>query len=259
MTMPDPAPDSMPHQTPTALVTGTSTGIGRVIALALARAGYDLAVTEVETAPLRTLLDAPEMQGRKVVPVALDLASPDSIATAFAAASEALSRIDLLVNNAGRALIRPAAEVTHAEWDALIAVNLTGTFFLTQRFGRHAMARGGGSVVTIASTHGMTGIAGRSVYGIAKAGLIQMTRMLAIEWAPYGIRANAVAPATVLTPSRADMLGDPQARARMLARIPGGRFVTPEEVAAAVVFLASRDAASITGQVLAVDGGLTAQ
>jgi NAD(P)-dependent dehydrogenase (short-subunit alcohol dehydrogenase family) len=244
---------------PTALVTGTSTGIGRAIALALARAGYDLAVTEVETEPLRDLLDHPDLRERKVVPVALDLASPESIARAFDEAVAALSRIDLLVNNAGRALIKPATEVTRAEWDALIGVNLTGTFFLTQQFGRHAIARRSGCVVTIASTHGMTGIAGRSVYGIAKAGLIQMTRMLAIEWAPHNIRANAVAPATVLTPSRADMLSDPQARARMLARIPSGRFVTPEEVAAAVVYLASPEAASITGQVLAIDGGLTAQ
>jgi NAD(P)-dependent dehydrogenase (short-subunit alcohol dehydrogenase family) len=244
---------------PTAFVTGTSTGIGRVIALALARAGYDLAVTEVETERLRGLLDHPDLQGHKVVPVALDLASPESIASAFDQAVAALSRIDLLVNNAGRALIKPAAEVTRAEWDALMSVNLTGTFFLTQQFGRHAIARRSGCVVTIASTHGMTGIAGRSVYGIAKAGLIQMTRMLAIEWAAHNIRANAIAPATVLTPSRAEMLSDPQARARMLARIPSGRFVTPEEVAAAVVYLASPEAASITGQVLAIDGGLTAQ
>ena len=215
----------------TAFVTGTSTGIGRVIALALARAGYDLAVTELETAPLRGLLDEPDLRGRTVVPVALDLASPDGIAATFGQAVAALSRVDLLV----------------------------GTFFLTQQFGRHAIARGSGSVVTIASTHGMTGIAGRAVYGIAKAGLIQMTRMLAIEWAPHGVRANAVAPATVLTPSRAEMLSDPEARARMLARIPSGRFVTPEEVAAAVVYLASPQAASVTGQVLAIDGGLTAQ
>jgi NAD(P)-dependent dehydrogenase (short-subunit alcohol dehydrogenase family) len=256
--MPDPATKPM-HSAPTALVTGTSTGIGRVIALALARAGYDLAVTEVATEPLRDLLDHPNLRGRKVVPVALDLASPESIAAAFEEAVAALSHVDLLVNNAGRALIKPATEVTRAEWDALIAVNLTGTFFLTQEFGRHAIARRSGCVVTIASTHGLTGIAGRSVYGIAKAGLIQMTRMLAIEWAPYGVRANAIAPATVLTPSRADMLRDPQARAGMLARIPSGRFVTPEEVAAAVVFLASPEAASITGQVLAIDGGLTAQ
>jgi NAD(P)-dependent dehydrogenase (short-subunit alcohol dehydrogenase family) len=246
--------------TPTALVTGTSTGIGKVTALALARAGYDLAVTEIDIDRLHDLLAHPDLRGRKVTPIALDLASQASIEAAFAGAAAALGRIDVLVNNAGRTLIKPVAEVTRADWDALIAVNLTGTFFLTQQFGRHAMAHGnGGAVVTIASTHGLTGIAGRAVYGIAKAGLIQMTRMLAIEWAPHGIRANAVAPATVLTPSRADMLSDPVARARMLARIPSGRFVTPDEVAAAVVYLAGSDAASITGQVLAVDGGLTAQ
>ncbi len=245
---------------PTALVTGTSTGIGKVIALALARAGHDLAVTEIDRDHLHDLLTHPVLQGRKVIPIALDLASQASIEAAFGAALAALGRIDILVNNAGRALVRPVVEVSRDDWNALIEVNLTGTFFLTQQFGRRAISQGhGGAVITIASTHGLTGIAGRAVYGIAKGALIQMTRMLAIEWAPYGIRANAVAPATVLTPSRADMLSDPAARERMLGRIPIGRFVTPEEVAAAVVYLAGPDAVSITGQVLAVDGGLTAQ
>jgi NAD(P)-dependent dehydrogenase (short-subunit alcohol dehydrogenase family) len=245
---------------PTAVITGTSTGIGKVIAVKLARAGYDLAITAIDVDLLHDVLAHPDLQGRKVVPIALDLASQESIEAAFARAAAALGRVDVLVNNAGRPLIKPVVDITRADWEALIEVNLAGTFFLTQQFGRHAIAhRNGGAIVTIASTHGLTGIAGRAVYGIAKAGLIQMTRMLAIEWAPHGIRANAIAPATVLTPSRAEMLKDPAARARMLARIPSGRFVTSEEVAAAVIYLAGTDAASITGQVLAVDGGLTAQ
>jgi len=242
----------------TAFVTGTSTGIGQVIALALARAGYDLAITELDIDALAETLHHPDLKNSKVVPLPLDLRSQDSIAAAFDAAVQQLGAIDLLVNNAGRALIKPVVDVTRTEWDEVIDTNLRGTFFLTQRFGRYCIeTRRGGAVVTIASTHGMTGIAGRAVYGIAKAGLIQMTRMLAIEWAEHGIRANAIAPATVLTPSRAEMLSDPAARQKMLARIPSGRFVTPEEVAAAVVYLAS--AASVTGHTLALDGGLTAQ
>jgi NAD(P)-dependent dehydrogenase (short-subunit alcohol dehydrogenase family) len=110
----------------------------------------------------------------------------------------------------------------------------------------------------MASTHGMTGIAGRSVYGISKAGLIQMTRMLAIEWADRNIRVNAIAPTTVMTESRQQLLSDPDKRAAALSRIPSGRFVTPEEIAAAVVYLASPGAASVTGHTLPVDGGLMA-
>jgi NAD(P)-dependent dehydrogenase (short-subunit alcohol dehydrogenase family) len=245
---------------PTALVTGTSTGIGKAIALALARAGYDLAITAIDVDRLHDFLAHPDLRNCKVVPIALDLASQPGIELAFERAAAGLGRIDVLVNNAGRALIKPVVDVTRADWETLIEVNLAGTFFLTQQFGRHAIARrNGGAIVTIASTHGLTGIVGRAIYGITKAGLIQMTRMLAIEWAPHGIRANAIAPATVLTPSRAAMLSDPAARAHMLQRIPTGQFVTPEEVAAAVVYLAGSDAGSITGQVLALDGGLTAQ
>ena len=162
----------------TAFVTGTSTGIGQVIALALARAGYDLAITELDIDALAETLHHPDLKNSKVVPLPLDLRSQDSIAAAFDAAVQKLGAIDLLVNNAGRALIKPAGDVTRTEWDDVIDTNLRGTFFLTQRFGRHCIeTRRGGAVVTIASTHGMTGIAGRAVYGIAKAGLIQMTRL----------------------------------------------------------------------------------
>jgi NAD(P)-dependent dehydrogenase (short-subunit alcohol dehydrogenase family) len=243
----------------TALVTGASTGIGRATALALGRAGYDLAVTDLDSKWLAELIADPELRGRKLLPIALELRSEQSITQAIAQAIAALGAIDVLVNNAGRPLQQPATDVTWAEWNDVIDINLKGAFFLSTAFARHCIAgKRGGAIVSMASTHGMTGIAGRSVYGISKGGIIQMTRMLAIEWAPHGIRVNAVAPATVLTPSRQQILSDPDARARMLARIPLGRFPTAEEVADAVCYLASEAAASITGQILVLDGGLTA-
>lgn len=242
-----------------ALVTGTSAGLGRAIAVALAREGYDLALTDLDAAMLKDTLAEPDIRKRQAIAIALDLRSQDSIKAAFEYATQELGDIDLLVNNAGRALLRPVVEVTDAEWDDVIDTNLKGAFFLSQQFGRACIATGRpGVIVSMASTHGMTGIPGRSVYGISKAGLIQMTRMLAIEWADKNIRVNAIAPTTVMTESRQQMLADPKARAAALARIPSGKFATPEEIAAAVVYLASPGAASVTGHTLAVDGGLLA-
>ena len=244
---------------PSAFVTGASTGLGREIALAMAKAGYDLAVTAMPSTVLDELLTQPQFAGRKVVPVPLDLRSEVSIRTAWEKASAALGAIDVLVNNAARALIKPVLDVSWDEWDDVIDINLKGAFVLSQHFARACIANNrAGSIVNISSTHGQTGLAGRAVYGIAKGGLNQMTRMLAIEWAPAGIRVNAVAPTTVMTPSRLQMLSDPVRRGEMLGRIPLGRFPDPAEIADAVLYLASPAAASITGHVLLLDGGLTA-
>ncbi len=256
--MTETTPDTEPAA-PCAMVTGTSTGLGRAIALALAEAGYDLAVTELERAPLQDLLAEPVMSGRRVVPVQLDLRQHDSIRAALASALDALGRLDVLVNNAGRALLGPVVDVTWADWDDVMTTNLKGAYFLSAGFAHHCKQAGHtGAIVNIASTHGMTGIADRSVYGISKAGLIQMTRMMAIEWIADGIRVNAVAPTTIMTPSRQALLADPAKRAQMLGRIPSGRFATPQEVAAAVLYLISPAAGSVTGHTLPVDGGLTA-
>ena len=242
----------------TALVTCASTGIGRAIALGLGRAGYDLAVTDIDPTWLDAVVRHPDLRDRKVIPIALELRAELSIAQAMTQAAQAFGSIDVLVNNAGRPLHKPATDVSWSEWDDVIAINLKGSFFLGAAYARHCLEHGrGGAVVNIASTHGVTGFAGRSVYGISKGGLLQMTRMLAIEWAEHGIRVNAVAPATVLTPSREQMLSEPDARARMLGRIPLGRFPTAEEIAAAVCYLASAQAAAITDQTIVVDGGLT--
>jgi NAD(P)-dependent dehydrogenase (short-subunit alcohol dehydrogenase family) len=242
-----------------ALVTGAGDGLGRAMALDLARHGHDVAVTDLATGLLDATVEVIAAAGAKVVPVALDLRRQDSIELALDAAASALGPVDLLVNNAAFTLNRPAIEFGWDEFDAVMDVNLKGTYFLTTGYARRCIASGReGAVVMLASTHGLTGLAGRSVYGISKGGIVQMTRMLAIEWAERGIRVNAVAPATILTPSRAQMLADPERRAAMLERLPQRRFPTGEEVAAAVRYLGSAEAASVTGQILAVDGGLTA-
>src|SRR4029078_4105037 len=153
-----------------------------------------------------------------------------------------------------------AVDVTWADWDAVMASNLRGAFFLSQQLGRRLIAAGRpGDIVNIASTHGLVGAAERSTYGIAKGALIQMTRMLAIEWAEYGIRINAIAPGRLDTraPSRAARTDDPRYMQAMLARVPLHRLATVDEVAAAVCYLASPQAASLTGQTLVLYGGIT--
>jgi NAD(P)-dependent dehydrogenase (short-subunit alcohol dehydrogenase family) len=244
---------------PTALVTGASYGLGQATAVALARDGYDVAVTELRVEELSDTLDRIKAAGGRGVPVALDLRVMPSVEKAMADAVSALGKVDVLVNNAGVTVRRPALDVTQAEWDEVINVNLKGSFFMSQQMGRHLVAtKRPGCVISIASTHGTIGFTQRTTYGISKAGIIHMTRMLAYEWAEHGIRVNAVAPGTVATKTRAAYFdANPAARKAMVDRVPLGRFGEPEEVAGAVRYLASPEAAYVTGQTLLLDGGLT--
>ena len=179
----------------------------------------------------------------------------------MATAVEALGRMDLLVNNAGITIKKLALDVTAEEWDAVMRTNLTGSFFMSQQLGRHLIAAGRpGCIINIGSTHGMIGLAERSTYGISKAGMMHMTKMLAIEWAAHGIRVNSVAPGRVASgsPMRAASSNDPKYVEAAHSRVPLRRSATSEEVAAAVAYLASPQAAYITGHTLMLDGGLTA-
>ncbi len=242
-----------------ALVTGASQGLGAAIAVGLAQDGFDVVITELQVAALATTAATVKEAGARALPIALDVRDPVSIERSMSSALDAFGRVDVLVNNAGVQLRRAALDVTPTEWDEVIAVNLKGAFFMSQAVGRHwVAAKRSGCIVSLASTFAFVGFAERSTYGISKGGIVQMTRMLAIEWAEHGIRVNAIAPGTVETPSRAPLLADPANRHRMIDRIPIKRFGTSEEMAGAVRYLVSPAGAYITGQTLLLDGGLTA-
>lgn len=248
----------MPTSQTTALVTGASSGIGAAIALALARCGYDVAVSAREIETLGDTIAGIRATGRRALPIALDLRSQASIEQAISAAIDAFGKLDVLVNNAGAPFIRiHATEITSEQWDTVMSINVTGTFFMSQLMARHLMKnQRSGCILNIASTHGLVGSPEVAAYGVSKSAIIHMTKMLAIEWAAFGITVNAIAPGAVETPSRPG-LRDPKRREMLLSRIPLRRFCTAEQVASAVCYLASQEANYITGHTLVLDGGFT--
>jgi 2-deoxy-D-gluconate 3-dehydrogenase len=242
----------------TALVTGAAQGIGAEIAVALARDGFDVAVSSTRIEKLSEVAARIEAAGGRALPVELDLRSQESIEMALARAAAGFGRVEVLVNNAAAALKKLALDTTSDDWDLVMDTNLKGAFFVTKEMARHLIAAGRpGLIVSIASTHGIVALEERLAYGIAKAGVMHMTRMLAYEWAAHGIRLNAIAPGRVTTASREAALADAAFRDRMLSRVPLKRFADAGEVAAAVCYLASPAASYITGQTLVMDGGLT--
>src|SRR3984893_9581841 len=214
----------------TAFGTGASYGVGAASALALARDVSDIALSATRMENLAGTLGELARLGVRTLPLALDLRSGPSIEQAMAQIVEGFGVLDVLVNNAGANLRKLAVEVTAAEWREVMEVNVTGTFLLTQQVGRHLMdSSRHGAIVSIASTHGLIGAPERSTYGISKGAISQMTRMLAIEWAPHGIRVNAIAPGRLDTASPSRAGADPKYMEAMLARIPLHRLAAAEE------------------------------
>ena len=243
-----------------ALVTGASYGVGAAVAKALSRDGWTVAITATKVENCAATAEAIAASGGTCLVRALDLRSQDSIEELMASlASEGPVRA--LVNNAAVNLRRDAVDVSRDDWDMVMLANLTGTFFITQAVGKRLIDAGlDGSIVMMSSSHGLVGAPQRSTYGISKAGLIQMVRMLAVEWGPRNIRLNALAPGRLETdsPSRAGTGSDAAYMGKMLSKIPLGRFATGEDVAAMAAFLVGPGGQSITGQVISIDGGLTA-
>ncbi len=243
-----------------ALVTGAAGGLGAAIALGLARNGFDVAVTSRDPGRLEGTVSAIKAMGRRAVPIVLELRSAPSAEQAVAGAVAALGGLDVLVNNAGITARTPAVDIKLEEWEDVYRVNTTGALLMSQQMARHLLAaKREGCIINIASTHGLIGFPQRLSYGTSKGALVQMTRMLAIEWAPHGIRVNAIAPGTVETPSRIEFFAaNPATHAAMIKRVPVGRFASPEEIAGMACYLACPAASYVTGQILVLDGGLTA-
>jgi len=242
-----------------ALVTGATGGIGSDLAAALGRAGARVGVAGRRGSRVLSIVEAIRAAGGEASPIDLDLTDRSSIEAAVGHVVATFGRIDILVNNAGLGTNHDAIDATEAEWDELFTVNVRGLFFACQSAARHMLTQGSGRIINMASQAGLVGIRRHAAYSASKAAVIGLTRVLALEWAPHGITVNAVAPTWVYTPGTAERLDDPTFLASVLERIPVGRVASTADVAAAIIYLASPGAAMVTGTVLTVDGGWTAQ
>jgi 2-dehydro-3-deoxy-D-gluconate 5-dehydrogenase len=244
-----------------AVVTGAGSGLGRAIAEALHQVGAQVVVTELPDLLDRAHTAAGEIgreAGREPYVLPLDVTNVSSIQEMVDATLARFGQIDVLVNNAGVQVRRRALDVSEEDWDRVLDVNLRGAFFVAQRVGRHMVARRRGKIVNVASQNGVVAMEERAAYCSSKAGLVNLTRVLAYEWAEYGINVNAVGPTFVQTPLTASMWEDPERAASVLRRIPLGRLANPEDVVGAVIYLASPASDMVTGHTLLVDGGWTA-
>jgi NAD(P)-dependent dehydrogenase (short-subunit alcohol dehydrogenase family) len=247
-----------------AVVTGAGAngGIGHAVALALAHAGADVFVSDVDAEGAAETAREVVGIGRRAVAARADLGQPDDVLAMMAAVDREFGRVDILVNNVGIGHRSRPEALSLDDWRKVVGVNLDGTFLVTRECGRRMIARGaGGSIVSISSIAGSSALGrGNFVYSVTKAGIIQLTRELAVEWAPHRIRVNAIQPAQVMTKAMDRMLADPRLdpatlKERFLKGIPLDRIGEPEDIAKAAVFLVSDAAAFITGHSLPVDGG----
>lgn len=237
-----------------ALVTGANTGLGQGVAEALAAAGADI-VAVGRTVPLETQA-AVEKLGRRFHAVSADLSSMEPIERIVAEAVETFGAIDILVNNAGIIRRNDALEFTEDDWDAVMNVNLKTTFFLTQAVARRMLEQGrGGKIINIASLLSFQGGIRVASYTASKSGIAGITKLLANEWAAKGINVNAIAPGYFVTNNTEALRADEGRSRDILARIPAGRWGSPDDLGGAAVFLASRAADYVHGTVVAVDGG----
>lgn len=241
-----------------AIVTGAGSGLGRHFALTLARAGAKVALAGRRLDRLKAVEAEIEAFDGRALPIELDVASADSVRAGVAAAEQELGAITVLVNNSGIVVDKPALEQSEQDWDQVLATNLKGAFLMAGEVARHMVRLGhGGSIVNIASILGERASARVVGYAASKAGLIQLTRALAVEWARHNIRVNAIAPGYIETDINRDFLASPGGQA-IARKVPMRRFGRPEDLEGALLLLCSAASAYMTATVITVDGGQTA-
>jgi NAD(P)-dependent dehydrogenase (short-subunit alcohol dehydrogenase family) len=240
-----------------ALVTGTSRGLGQYMARALAKAGADLILTSRECNRLSEFEAEIKSLGRRAVSLELDVRSLESIAQMVQNAESVFGRIDILVNNAGCNVRKPALDVTWDDWNLILDTNLRGSFFVAQALARGMIARNYGRIINIGSVTSVAGYAGLAPYGASRGGIRQLTMSLADDWGKFGITVNCLAPGWFRTEQNKILYEDKEWVDYLCDRIPVKRPGQPQDLDAAVVFLAAESSRYVTGQTLLVDGGIS--
>ena len=242
-----------------AIVTGGNKGIGKGISLCLANAGADVVVTGRTAEELEQVSSEIERMDRKSLPIVMDVTQKQRVDSMVQQTLKKFGRIDILVNNAGISEVLPTEEHTEEIWDSIIDTNLKGVFLCAQSVGKVMIDQKSGNIINMSSQAGVIGLLNHAAYCASKGGVNLLTKVLALEWAKYNIRVNAIAPTVIRTPMIDKVFAEPEVRAELVNKIPLGTFGEVEDVAGAVIFLASNASRMVTGHVLLVDGGWTAQ
>jgi NAD(P)-dependent dehydrogenase (short-subunit alcohol dehydrogenase family) len=237
-----------------ALLTGAGRNLGKSIALSLAEAGADVAVTSRTLSEIQITEQEIRKKGQKALAIPMDVTELNQVEKTIQKIVSEFGRIDILVNNAATRSFKSILEISEAEWRSVIDTNLTGAFFCCKAVGPYMIRQGGGRIINISSRIGLQGMANRAAYCASKGGLIQLTRALALEWAPYNILINSVAPGLMKTPETTQALRNGRA-----SEIPLKRAGEPDEIAPLVVYLASEACTYMTGEVILIDGGWAVQ